>query len=493
MQPRNLNSPDHAQTSAAAAPIPVEGLEAAICAAVGERSFRLWFADKTHAVATADQLLIQVGSPFLLNWMQRHFRAELQEIAARFIGPAAGVAFEVNPEVAQPSSAQKTTDSAAPSKPDSSKSARNDPARRTSTAGPTDIGRAADAAVPRRRRFARLSEFVMGNCNDLAWTAARQVCDAPGEELNPLYLHGGAGTGKSHLLEGIYSQIRRSMPTLSVMYLTSETFTNYFTQALREHSLPGFRQRFRSVDVLLVDDIDFLDAKRGIQEEFLHTITQLQSHGRQVVVSADRHPRLLTKLSPELITRFQGGMVCRLEAPDEETRLRVVRIKAERMAGGIADDALEFVARRFATVRELEGALKCLTTYFHMTQRKVTLTAARRVLAELERDCIRIVNMHDIEKAVCDVFGVSTKALRSSSRQRSVSQPRMLAMYLARKHTQAAYEEIGRHFGGRNHSTVIAAEKRVKSWIQDGKVVRIASRSWEFSDLLTTVEERISA
>ena len=470
----------------------------AVRAAVGERNFRLWFADKTALEESGGRLLVHVASPFLLNWMQRHFKKTLQTLAEELFGPAASVAFDVNPQVAGSTGtlgdvvAQRlgTSEDKESSAPTTTSTAQADA---NSKASDLSIGKNAEAVVPRRRRFAKLSEFVQGRANELAYTAARQVCDAPGEQLNPLYLHGGAGTGKSHLLEGIYSQIRRSMPTLNVMYLTSEAFTNYFTQALRERSLPGFRQRFRTVDVLLVDDIDFLDAKRGIQEEFLHTVTQLQTHGRQIVVTADRHPRLLKKLSPELVTRFQGGMVCRLEAPDEETRRQVVHIKATQLPGEIAEDALEFVARRFTTVRELEGALKCLATFCHMTQRRVTLTSARRVLAELERDCIRIVNMHDIEKAVCEVFGVVPKDLRSSSRQRTIAQPRMLAMYLARKHTQAAYEEIGRHFGGRNHSTVISAEKRIKSWLAEEKTIRIASRTWPFSELLHSVEERIGA
>ena len=219
----------------------------------------------------------------------------------------------------------------------------------------------------------------------------------------------------------------------------------------------------------------------------------MQSHGRQVVVSSDRHPRLLTKLCPELITRFLSGLVCRLESPDYETRLKIVQRKALQLDSKIAPAAVEFVARRFQNnVRELNGALNCLDTWYRLKQQNITLTVARRVLADLERECIRIINMADIEKAVCGFFGVTAKDLKSSSRQRTIAQPRMLAMYLARKHTQAAYTEIGKYFG-RNHSTVIAAEKRVESWIADGTVLQLSTQSWPFSELLNTVESQLLA
>ncbi|MCL4116464.1 UNVERIFIED_CONTAM: hypothetical protein GTU68_049856 [Idotea baltica] len=423
--------------------------------------------------------------------MVRQFRKPISVAAASAIGPAATTEFVVDASLAL---AQGSTSAPAVSPETSTVDVKT-----ASPANPqTVVERVANVTdqIARKRsgrRFSDLSEFVDGTCNELAFTAARQVSRAPGEHLNPLFLHGQSGTGKTHLLEGMYREVRRLFPELQVTYLTSEAFTNYFTEALREKKLAGFRQRFRSIDVLLVDDIDFLDSKKGIQEEFLHTITQLQSHGRQVVVSSDRHPRLLTRLCPELITRFLSGLVCRLESPDYETRLKIVQHRAMQFDSKIAPAAVEFVAKRFKNnVRELIGALNCLDTWYRLKQQNITLTVARRVLADLERECIRIINMADIEKAVCGFFGVTAKDLKSPSRQRTIAQPRMLAMYLARKHTQAAYTEIGKYFG-RNHSTVIAAEKRVKDWIADGTVLQLATQSWPFSELLNTVESQLLA
>ena len=192
-------------------------------------------------------------------------------------------------------------------------------------------------AQPAGRRFADLADFVKGPCNELALTAALQICEQPGSRYNPLVLYGGVGTGKTHLLEASYRRLRAGHPALRVMFLSAEGFANHFTQALRDRSLPSFRQRFRSVDVLIIDDVDFLDGKRVIQEEFLHTVKQLESHDRQIVLSADRHPRLLTRLSEELVTRFISGIVCRMESPDLETRRAIVARKAARLTSSRFD------------------------------------------------------------------------------------------------------------------------------------------------------------
>ena len=344
------------------------------------------------------------------------------------------------------------------------------------------------------RRYAELLEFVEGTCNEFALAAARQVCLAPGSQFTTLFVHGPAGVGKTHLLEGICREIKTRFAKRQVVYLTAEAFANFFTQALREHKLPSFRQRFRSVDVLIIDDIDFLVGKPGIQEEFLYTLQQLESHGRQVVVAAHGHPRLLTKMSDELRTRFMAGMVCRIDAPDATTRRRILDSKALRNAIEFNPEVLQFMADRFKNnVRELEGAFNTLCAYQRMQGRRLSVTAARQVLADLERDCIRVIRLADIEQAVCSLFGVTLDDLKSSKRQKSLSQPRMLAMYLARKHTRSAYSEIGDYFGGRNHSTVIAAEKKVEASLKSNEPIKIHTQAWRVNDLVEALEQQLQA
>lgn len=515
---------------------------------VGSQTFDHWFQGAASIEITDDKVTIGVENPFLLSWMQHRFRPAVAEAARRVLGESAQIRFKTRPgavvKVAPVKVAPvKVVDAAnKPSqpplrlveKPDAAEplagnddrrlgnslprldavarkchpqppALRSQADRRSSSAqcstpdaggrppqpppsGPKQPGASQSAG----RRFADIADFVKGPGNELAMTAALQICEQPGSRYNPLVLYGGVGTGKTHLLEATYRRLRARHPTLRLLFLSAEGFANHFTQALRDRSLPSFRQRFRGVDVLVIDDVDFLDGKRVIQEEFLHTIKQLESHERQIVLSADRHPRLLTKLSEELVTRFIAGIVCRMESPDLETRRTIVARKAARLTTRVSDEAIELVAQRFRTsVRELEGALNCLETYGLMTGKQVGLSVARHVLADLERDCVRVVRLADVEQTVCRFFAVDPEELRSPRRCRSVSQPRMLAMYLARKMTPAAYSEIGEYFGGRNHSTVMSAEKRVRELLASQVTFRVASQSWKLGDLVSSLEQQL--
>ena len=438
---------------------------------VGDRTFQHWFEDRTVFSIENDCLRVAVASPFLMTWMQKQLRTPLQEAATEILGNSGWFDLYVDASIATPRP-EKSNEIIVVPEPD------------------------ADAApiIQAQRKFSKLEDFVTGECNQLAFVAAKQIAGSPGQKYNPFFVHGPSGAGKTHLLEGMYCDIRRQFPDAQVLYLTSEAFMNYFTQAMRERAMPGFRQRFRNVDVLILDDIGFFDDKKGTQEELLHTVTQLQSHGRQVIVSANCHPRMLTNLRPELATRFMAGLVCRLETPGEQVRNEFTERKARQYSAEFTADALAFVARRFgSSLREIEGALNCLETHFAATRERITLTVARRVLSALERDYQKIISITDIEATITKTFGVTVKELRSSTRARRVSRPRMLAMYLARLHTQAAYQEIGHHFGNRNHSTVISAERKVKAWMEEGTEIRVASQVWAARDLVTMLEDRLQA
>ena len=467
--------------------------------ALGERNWQHWFEGRVEFRLHEGELKIAVGSPFLQSWMQRRFGRRVSD-TARQLASVKRVVWEVD------SNLTSTHASASDAQNEDARKAgeqeRADAAVRGHDSGEAQAGNhSTDSnasptvpAKPRGRRYARLEEFVAGDCNELAFTAARHVSDRPGERFNPLYLHGPVGTGKTHLAEAVHCEVRRQHSGLKSLFMTCESFANQFTHALRSHSLPGFRQRFRGLDLLVVDDIGFLGGKPGIQEEFLHTFEQLASHGRQMVVTADVHPRLLSKVSEELVTRFLSGMVCRLEAPDAHTRNAIVHHKAAGLSTKINQSALDYVARRFVqNVREIEGALNTLETWYAMTGKAVTLQTARQVLSDLERDCIRVIRLEDIESAVCGLFGVASDDLKSNRRTRSVSQPRMLAMFLARRHTQAAYKEIGSFFGGRNHSTVVAAEKKVEVWLQSHEALSIGGRQWHLTDVIDSLEQQLLA
>lgn len=475
------------QTETVAASRETSSLECELISAiereVGPRNYQHWFADNIRLKVCGEELSVGVKSPFVATWMQKNFRPAVSAATQAVLGPAARVSFHVTDSSTQEEDKPVVQTAVEPSKA---------AAEQTPTAPNPPAARKASRRAVQSRRLARLEDFVGGEANALALAAARAVGEQPATKFNPLFLYGGSGVGKTHLLEGIFRELRRY--ELKVALIRAETFVNYFTSAIRSGGMPAFRQKFRNIDALLVDEVDFLDGKQRTQEEFLSTFKQLESQGAQIVLTCDRHPRLLSKLGDELVTRFLSGLVCRIEPPDFETRKCIARRKAAGLKADFSDDVLDFVARRFKNnVRELEGALNCLDTYRSVLGKRLSPAVARRVLSELERDCIRIVRLTDVENVVCRFFGLEPEALKSSSRHRSVSQPRMLAMFLARKHTQAAYSEIGKHFGGRNHSTVMSAEKKVHGWLRDESSIRVAANSWPLGEIVSALEEQLLA
>ncbi len=345
-------------------------------------------------------------------------------------------------------------------------------------------------AVP-RRRFATLDKFVAGSGNQLALASAQMAAERPGS-LTPLIFFGSTGCGKTHLLEGIWSAARTRHRAANIVYLSAEQFTTYFVEALRGSGLPSFRRKYRGVDLLMIDDLQFLVGKRATLVELLHTIDALLREGRQLVFGADRAPGDLRELGPELTTRLAGGMVCRLEPPDLQTRCELVRQFAGRLEIALSDDVAQLVATQVTTgVRELSGAVNRLHAASRMLGRPISLALAEEALAELLRHTARAVRLGDIEKAVCDVFGLSDESLQSSQRTKSVSTPRMLAMWLARKHTRAGLSEIGQFFGRRSHSTVISAHKRVTDWMAQQSEIELSDRRCQVDEAIRRVEEQL--
>ncbi len=347
--------------------------------------------------------------------------------------------------------------------------------RRSSTsAGGATIARR--VRCPRRvglekRRFASLDTFVASDGNRLAITSAEMVVRQPGQNT-PLLFYGPTSVGKTHLLEGIWTAARRSHQRLTVVYLSAEQFTSHFLEALRGSGLPNFRRKYRGVGLLMIDDLQFFVGKRATQVELLHTIDTFLREGRQLVFAADRSPAELAELGPELTTRLSSGLVCRIEPPDYATRLGIVAQMARRMKLAVPGEVQQYVAARLTShARELSGALCRLKATGQAMGRPISLAMAEETLADLVRNSGRAVRLADIEKAVCEVFGLEPACLQSDAKAKRVSHPRMLAMWLARKHTRAALSEIGYYFGRRSHSTVISAQKRIDGWMAAGSLV----------------------
>ncbi len=327
----------------------------------------------------------------------------------------------------------------------------------------------------------------------MALASAQMVVRQPGQ-LSPLIFHGPTSVGKTHLLQGIWSAARRSSHRLAPVYLSAEQFTSYFLEALRGSGLPSFRRKYRSVGLLMIDDLQFLVGKRATQVELLHTVDSFLREGRQLVFAADRSPAELAELGPELTTRLTGGMVCRLEPPDHAARLGIVGQMARRMQVQVPPDVQQYVASRLTShPRELSGALCRLRATSQATGRPISLAMAEEALADLIHNSDRVIRLADIEKAVCQTFGLDPASLQSESKGKHASHPRMLAMWLARKHTRAALSEIGLYFGHRSHSTVVSAQKRVDGWMAAGRPVELADRNWHVEDAIRRVERYLVA
>lgn len=475
---------------------------------LGEAKFGLWFGDGVDlgfGGAGADggggdggSLEVRVPNAFFREWIEGHYARSLIEAGEAVTGRTLPLVFKIRDEaepplgdVVSPREAEaeprtgpgtrrtSTITIPLPGRPDAPivpggvpadppaqapfpplPDADRPPSSRTR--GPAGGGRA--PARPART----LDDFIAGPNSRLALAAAREMGASAGADFSPLVVHGGVGLGKTHLLEGIGQALRQAHPNLHVLHVTAEAFTNSFLEAMRTGALHGFRARFRNVGALIIDDVHFLAAKRATQDEFLHTFNALAERGAPIVASCDQHPRLLSRLSDELITRFLGGMVVRLEAPDLATRRAILKAKADARGIDVPAAVLDYIAEHLrSSVRELEGALHTVIAHALLAGKRLDLALARSALRDTIRHTAQAVALRDVERAVCDLFQIDADALKSESRARAQAYPRMMAMYLARKRVGAAYSEIGRYFGGRNHSTVISAEKKVLSWLRD--------------------------
>jgi chromosomal replication initiator protein len=310
--------------------------------------------------------------------------------------------------------------------------------------------------------------------------------------ISPLYFCGPPGTGKTHLLEGIWTAVRQRRDFRGVVYLTAEQFTTFFLEALNGSGLPSFRRKYRGVDVLLVDDVQFFAGKRATVTEFQYTIDSILREGKQLVLSADRRPGELQSLGTELITRMSGGLVCQLDYPDRATRLAILRQLAKARGLDLPNDVIKLIAHELVgDARQLSGALNRLEATSTALAKPITVELATSALEDLFQAQARVVRIVDVEQAVCDVFGLEKDALKSHRKAKAVTQPRMLAMWLSRKYTRAALSEISHYFGRRSHSSVILAQQTVNNWVSDGTAVAGRTGPINIEDAIRRVELKL--
>ena len=305
--------------------------------------------------------------------------------------------------------------------------------------------------------------FVIGNGNQFARAASLAVAERPSRAYNPLFLYGGVGMGKTHLMHAIGHEVKRRQPSSSICYVSAEKFTNEMITSLRNDRMTSFRDRFRTVDVLLIDDIQFIAQKERTQEEFFHTFNALHESMKQIVIASDRPPKELAEIEDRLRSRFEWGLIADIQPPDLETKVAILQKKAESEQVMLPTDVALFIASNIrSNVRELEGALIRLTAYSSLTGGEVNLQTAQEVLKNLIDSQVRKVTIESIQKAVCEQFGLRPAEIKAKNNSRVIVFPRQIAMYLSKHLTDASLPEIGRQFGGKHHTTVLHSVEKIE-------------------------------
>ncbi|MGB1680804.1 MAG: chromosomal replication initiator protein DnaA [Acidimicrobiales bacterium] len=328
--------------------------------------------------------------------------------------------------------------------------------------------------------------FVIGPSNRFAHAAALSVAEAPAASYNPLFIHGDSGLGKTHLLRGIAHYVASHYPTYRVRYVSTETFLNEFVEAIRTNALPEFKRRYRDIDVLLIDDIQFMEGKDGLQEEFFHTFNELHQNNKQIVLSSDRTPDAMPTLEDRLRSRFKWGLITDIQRPDLETRLAILSKKAQSKTIDIPDDVLLFIAENITdSIRELEGALIKVTAYANLTQQPLTVDLASLVLGDLiTNNAKKPVTAERIIELTAEMFGFEIDQITGGSRRRPLVDARQVAMYVTRNMTDLSFPDIGKEFGGRDHTTVMHACRKVEG--------RMGERQQIF-DRVTELQQRLQS
>jgi len=421
----------------------------------GEATFRSWLKALTLAGKRGSDLRVSVPSRFMRDWVASHYADRLKALWSL-----------ENPEVksveviVDASGAAELEDEVEESSVDAVSSQNSNPAREAIHGREDNVFEDVSAPLDPRLTF---ENFVVGKSNELAHAAALRVAESRSVPFNPLFLYGGVGLGKTHLMHAIAWHIRTRDPSKKVIYLSAEKFMYQFIRALRNKSTMAFKELFRSVDVLMVDDVQFIIGKESTQEEFFHTFNALADQNRQMILSADKSPSDMEGLEERMRSRLGWGLVADIHPTTYELRLGILQARAEQAKVDVPRKVLEFLAHRIVSnVRELEGALTRIVAHATLVGRPITIESAQELLKDLLRANDRRVTIEDIQRRVAEHFNIKLADMQSPRRARQVARPRQVAMFLAKQLTTRSLPEIGRKFGGRDHTTVMHAVKKVE-------------------------------
>jgi len=425
-----------------------------------EDVFQMWFEPVVCLETTEDAITLGVPNDFAAIWIHDNYLDLITQRLRLTAGRMVNVTLRKMDSQAGPSQALRAPE---PPPARARASARRAPR--------SDDRTAATGTLTPRNTF---ETFVVGSNNQMAHAASLAVAQAPAQAYNPLFICGDAGLGKTHLMHAVGHAVLRNRPDARVAYLSTEKFTNEFIQALQEKSLTKFRQRYRHMDVLLIDDVQFLSGKEGIQEEFFHTFNDLFESGKQIVLSSDRRASEIQKLESRLVSRFEWGLVADVQAPDYETRLAILRSKTASLKCEVPEPVLVFIAQNVTrNIRRLEGALIRVASHSVLFGQTLDAAAAERILHDLLMEQAQtLLTIETIQKRVADHFQIRHSDMTSKRRPNNIAIPRQVAMYLARTLTKHSLQDIGDVFGGRDHGTVIHACKAVDNMMEQDASMR---------------------
>ena len=386
-----------------------------------------------------DHLRIITPSKFTRDWLVQHHAETLQTVAREVLGGNPRVTFEVDREAPAPDALEPPA--------------------------PIEAAPAPVTGLSARYTF---ESFVVGNSNQFAQAAGQAVADLPSKAYNPLFIYGGVGLGKTHLLHAVGHQIARAYPHLLTLYISSERFTNELINAIRYDRTAEFRAKYRNIDLLLIDDIQFISGKERTQEEFFHTFNDLYEARKQIVMSSDAAPKEIPDLEERLRSRFEWGLIADIQPPDFETRVAILKKKAEIERVRLPDDVAYLIASRIkANIREIEGSLTRMIAFCALSGRDMTVDLAQEVLADLWGEDERVITIDHIQRKVAEFFGIKLSDLRAQNRTKAIAFPRQIAMYLSRQLTHASLSEVGRAFGGKDHTTVLHGVEKIQLMLQE--------------------------
>jgi chromosomal replication initiator protein len=415
---------------------------------LGDTIFQTWITPLKPKQKNGANFVLEAPDAFFRDWVEKHYKAAIQEAVFRVLQEEIVLVLDINPQakVSIPRPAQTQTKV------------------KNQSASPVDL------VLNSRYTF---DNFILGPSNRHAHAYSLAVAQSPGKSYNPLFIYGGVGLGKTHLMQAICHHINNAFGNLKICYLPSERFTNELIDAIQHRSTSSFRAKYRNMDVLVLDDIHFIAGKESTQEEFFHTFNVLYDAHKQIIISSDRTPKEIANLQERLVSRFGWGLTTDIQPPDLETRVAILKKKIEREPVSVPDDVIFFIAQLIKTnIRELEGALIRIIAYSLLEEKFITLELAKEVLKDLLKEPKKLITVDFIQRCVVEEYGISLQDLKLKRRNKNIVLPRQIAMFLSRELTDLSFPEIGNYFGGKDHTTVLHSYNKIKGEINSNALLK---------------------